>query len=173
MYSTLCLPRSRCASCDGEATERLAAGVDDVPVGAHGAGFGEYRVSWLDSSSVSRASPALGVRERAASVLKQYRFAKQNGPADRDERPRLGRRAAYIMMSVPRSHRRDWISLARRGGSRGQALGFFGDRIAPPIPPDGPSALRSMNPSARHAAGLMRVNHCGEIAAQALYRARR
>jgi len=37
----------------------------------------------------------------------------------------------------------------------------------PPLPPDGPLSDREK----RHAAGLMRVNHAGEIAAQGLYRA--
>jgi hypothetical protein len=53
-----------------EATERLAAGVNDVPVSAHAAGFGEYRCHVFEES--------LGPVQKGRQVyLSNYLFAKR------------------------------------------------------------------------------------------------
>jgi ubiquinone biosynthesis monooxygenase Coq7 len=56
--------------------------------------------------------------------------------------------------------------------SVGRAMATLGGRVPPsrPSPADSPRDSVALSPEARrHAAGLMRVNHVGEVCAQALY----
>ena len=73
------------------------------------------------------------------------------------------------MTAVPA--RRDYTPIDRLIGSVDQALRtlFGGNSAARPYPAEGIAETVEQPADRRHAAALMRVNHSGEVAAQALY----
>src|SRR5258705_12213870 len=161
-----------------ETPERLALGINDVPIGTHGAGFGELgghdSLGFRLNLGLNLGGGFGAARERAASLLKQLIVCKAGkalrsgsvaaceGSAD----PPCG---GIYNVSVAA---RDLTPLDQLITSVAQALRTLttDSGAARPSPAAAKPPVSLNEQESRAAAGLMRVNHSGEIAAQALYR---
>src|SRR2546426_4893654 len=148
----------------GKASEGLVARIDDEPVAADTAGLGKYSLHRLQGSKQGVPGP-----KRPGSVLQAARAMQSK---------LWGRRWAAGLPPMPlimsaRMESGHPLDLCIGAADRALRSVFAPAQASRPVPgqADEPPGERSQLSEAerRQAAALMRVNHAGEIAAQALY----
>src|SRR5690606_12302452 len=142
----------------GKTPERLVRRVNEIPVASDLAGLGENRLHPLGSTR--RKAP----RPRRRRAIEKARKCTQ---AIRAMQSRTSRccRSPYNW-AMPAERLLDPLITAADRALRS----IFAEAKASRPTPGKPGDEASMSEAERrHAAGLMRVNHAGEVAAQALY----